>query len=65
MKKFMEVRLARGLSSAELAKRSGVNLSTVRHANQGYEPATHRVRHALASALGTTEAELWPDDPTV
>lgn len=51
-----------GLSQTRLAVMAGVSNSTVSEIEKGHRTPWPRLRRALAKALGTTEAELFPTD---
>lgn len=49
-----------GSSMAEIARTLGIKQSSVTVVSQGYR-RSHRVQSAIASQLGTTPQELFPD----
>ena len=58
-RRLEELRTQRGLTPAELARRSGVSLPSLRRLEAGgYAPPRLETLHRLAAALGVTEAEL-------
>lgn len=58
---FIKARLEiAGWSLSALAKSIGVAQSSVSTVSQGYR-RSHKIQTAIASALGTTPEQLWPE----
>lgn len=56
------LRVARGLSQEELARRAGVNRSTVSRLEQGQEEPLRATQTVLADALGYPVALIFPQN---
>ncbi len=54
------IRNARGLSQKELARRAGVDPSTISRLENGHQAAYGVTRGRLARVLGLPEAEIFP-----
>lgn len=57
------LRRDRELTLQQLADLAGVSHSLVHKVEKGYRPARNTTREKIASALGTTVAELFPNLP--
>ncbi len=70
MNRIKDLRIARGLTAAELAERSGLGYGTVRRVEQSLVRPHPRTLRRLAEALGVEPSELVrlmsevPQDPT-
>ena len=57
-------RAERGLSQIDLARAAGLERNRYWTIEKGYSQPRAEERAALASALGITEAEIWPESET-
>lgn len=62
MNHLKEFRQKQGLSQLRLAMKTGIAPSDISRVENGWLRAYPGWRKRLARALGTTEAELFPDD---
>lgn len=62
VKKIKIVMIEKEITGAEIARRAGVDRSSIHHVITG-KCRSERLRQVIAEALGVTVDELWPEKP--
>jgi lambda repressor-like predicted transcriptional regulator len=58
--RLRELLMQRGISIAELSRRSGLPYGTATRVVSAYQTPTERTRRAIARALQIPQADIWP-----